>query len=207
MNILKIKKKLAFYSRKIAADKLTIGASGNLSTISGNYIYIKSSGCCFENIKPSDFVKLNLKSPSTKNLKKRPSSEYRLHIACYKKRPDIKFIFHTHPIVSTTLYSAGLKDKPLTMEFAVYIGNAIGVVNFASPGSIVLAKKVAEKAKECDSIIIKKHGLVTFGKSAQEAYLRALIIEREARATFLCKLFKVKPPSLSEKELNSLVNI
>ena len=66
---------------------------------------------------------------------------------------------------------------------------------------------LAEKAKKHDAIIIKKHGLVTFGLTAQEAYLRALIIEREARAKFLCKLFKVKPPSLSEKELNTLVNI
>ena len=207
MNILKIKKELAFYSRKIAADKLTIGASGNLSARNGNNIYIKSTGCCFEDIRPSDFVRLNLENPSTNNLKTKPSCEYRLHIACYKKRPDIRFIFHTHPIISTTLYSAGLKDKPLTMEFAVYIGNAIGVVNFASPGSALLAKRVAEKAKRNDSIIIKKHGLVTFGLTAQEAYLRALIIEREARAKFLCKLFKVKQPSLSEKELSALVNI
>jgi len=207
MNILKIKKELVFYSRKIAADKLTIGASGNLSAKSGNYIYIKSTGCCFENIKTSDFIGLNLKNPLTNSLKKRPSCEYRLHIACYKKRPDIKFVFHTHPIISTTLYSAGLKDRPLTMEFAAYIGNSIGVVNFASPGSALLANKVAEKAKEYDSIIIKKHGLVTFGRTAQEAYIRSLIIEREARAKFLCKLFKVKPPSLSKKELNTLVNI
>ena len=207
MNIAKIKKELASYARKIAADKLTVGASGNLSVRCGNSIYIKSSGAFFESAAESDFIKLNLKNPSIKSLKKRPSCEYKLHIACYKKRPDIRFIFHTHPIISTTLYSAGIKDKPLTMEFDLYIGSSIKIVDFAPPGSAMLANKVARKAKNSDSIIIKKHGLVTFGKTAQEAYLRALIIEREAKARFISKLFRVKPPSLSEKELQALVNI
>ena len=93
------------------------------------------------------------------------------------------------------------------MEFAVYIDNSMSVVNFQSPGSMLLANKVAEKAKNHNTIIIKKHGLVTLGKTAQEAYLRALIIEREAKARFISKLFKVRPPSLSVKEIEALVNI
>jgi L-fuculose-phosphate aldolase len=75
---------------------------------------------------------------------------------------------------------------------------------FLSPGSKALADAVKDAAARHDVIIIKKHGLITIGKTMQEAYLKALIIEREARSQVICRLFRKKPPYITDKELASL---
>ena len=200
----KLQTELAKYARKIAEERLTFGSSGNISAKAGKNIFIKTSGTSFECAKPADFVRLGINSPPGKNLKRKPSIEYRMHIAAYKMRPDVKAVFHTHPLITTALYSAGIKQKPVTMEFALYIGKSIIVVPFASPGSARLAERVARALKNHDAVIIKKHGLVTVGSSMQEAFLKALIIERESRARFLCRLFRKVPPYLTNSEINSL---
>jgi L-fuculose-phosphate aldolase len=199
-DILAVKKELARYARKAAEDKLTVATSGNISAKRGNRIYIKVMGASFEKARPSDFIGIDIGYPSLKRLKIRPSFEYRSHIACYKKRPEIKAVLHTHPLIATTLYSAGIKSEPVTIEFALYIGKRITAINFIQPGTKKLADTVGRAVTGHDAVVIKKHGLVTVGQSLQEAYLRALVIEREARAQFICRLFKKSPPFLRKNE-------
>ena len=203
--ILYLKKELAGFAQKAAKDSLTVAASGNISARKSSCIYIKAAGVSFEKAGPGDFVRLNLRNPSLKGLKNRPSCEYRLHIACYNKRPQIKSVFHTHPIFSTTLYSAGAKIKPTTMEFALYIGTkGVVVVDFIPPGTKELAEAVGRVIADHNAVIIRKHGLVTVGNSLQEAYLRTLVIEREAKAQFICRLYSKRQPFLTKEEICSL---
>lgn len=204
---LQLRKELARVAHKIAEDRLTVAASGNISAKRGSRIYIKAKGISFEKARPSDFVRLNIEHPAAERLRPKPSFEYRFHIACYKKRSDIKAVLHTHPLNATTIYSAGLKLRPITLEFALYIGDAITTVEFLPPGTEELAAAVSRTIIDHDAVLIKKHGLVTVGKSPQEAYLKALIIERESRAQFICRLFRRPPPFLTRDELSSLVAV
>jgi len=202
-----LKRGLAEYARKMAYDNLVTGSSGNISQRSKSHIYIKRSGASFEEAKPSDFIPIGIDESTHKDSKKRPSCEYRFHLAVYKKRPEIEAVFHTHPLVATTLYSAGMRLKPITLEFALYIEGSLVVIPFMPPGSKKLAEEVKKAAESSDLIIMKKHGLITMGESLQEAYLRAIIVEREARAQVLCRLFNKKPPYLTKKELDSLTSL
>jgi len=199
-----LRAELAKYARKIAEDKLVVGPSGNISARSGRHIYIKSSGTYFENARPSDFVSLDINSPKPGGCHSKPSCEYKFHIACYKNRPKIQAVFHTHPLMATTLYSTEIKLKPITLEFALYVADAITTVPFASPGSKKLAGAVDKAISKSDAVIMKKHGLITVGETLQEAYLKALIIERETRAQLVCRLFKKRPPYLTQAQLDSL---
>lgn len=194
---------LAKYARKIAYDNLTIGSSGNLSGRLGEKICIKLSNKEFIKSKSSDFIYLNIKKPKIKP-GKQPSCEYNLHIACYKKRPDIQAVFHTHPLFATTLYSSGVQHKAITLEFALYIKQPIPIVDFMPPGSLELARAVAGAALENDVIVIKQHGLVTLGRTLHEAYLKALIIEREQKAALICRIMRTTPKYLSGRQIDAL---
>lgn len=201
---LSLKRELAEFAHKIAEDKLTVLAGGNLSARKDSRIYIKAQGVFFERAKPSDFVGVDIHCTSLKGDEFRPSHEYRLHILCYKKRPEINAVLHTHPLITTTFYSAGIKPRPLTLEFALYIGQSITTIPFLTPGTEKLAAAVGRAIIGHDAVIMKKHGLVTVGRNLQEAYLKTLVIEREARAQFICRLFKKPPPFLTKKEIYSL---
>lgn len=202
--VLNLKKELARFAHKIAEDRLTLATSGNISARKGSRIYLKAKGVFFQMAKPSDFVELDLNHPSLKRYRTTPSNEYRFHIECYKRRPEVNAVLHTHPLIATTFYSAGISKKPLTLEFALYIGKSITTIPFLPPGTKELAAKIGKAITDHDAVVMKKHGLVTVGRSLQEAYLKALVIEREARAQFICRLFKRPPPFLRKDEILSL---
>jgi L-fuculose-phosphate aldolase len=194
---------LAKYARRMACDNLTIGSSGNLSGRAGGKICIKQSSKAFLKSKPSDFIYLNIKKPKIKP-GRQPSCEYNLHIGCYEKRPDIKAVFHVHPVFATTLYSASAKHSVITLEFALYIKQPIPIVDFMPPGSLELARAVAGAALKNDVIIIKQHGLVALGRTLHEAYLKALIVEREQKAALICRIMRKAPKYLSRRQIDSL---
>lgn len=206
MSIDKLKRELARYARKMAQDGLTIGASGNISARHGRKFYIKASGRPFEDIKSTDFIGLDIDNPEVKSAGKMPSCEYRLHAACYKKRPDIKAVFHTHPFFAAMAFSKSIQPKPVTMEFAAYISRNIKAIEFCPPGTRKLAMEVGQACKSHDCIIMKKHGIITLGKTTQDAYLKNLIIEREARARIIVKLLRIKGACFSCKEIAMLAD-
>jgi L-fuculose-phosphate aldolase len=199
-----MKKDLAGYARKIAADGLTIGSSGNLSARHGEYFYIKSAGCLFESLSPDDFVRLSVNRPSTAGLKKTPSCEYRLHAACYRQRPDIGVVFHSHPFFTGLMLTKEALARPVTMEFAAYIKNTLAFVDFAPPGSAKLASLVEKACKKHNCIFMKKHGLIALGRNMQEAYVKSLMVEREARAKLITRLLRLKGACFGKKELDML---
>jgi rhamnose utilization protein RhaD (predicted bifunctional aldolase and dehydrogenase)/NAD(P)-dependent dehydrogenase (short-subunit alcohol dehydrogenase family) len=83
-----------------------------------------------------------------------------------------KFIDHTH---STAILS--LADQPNSAELCDEVfGSRMGQVSYIMPG-FALAKKAAEafeQAPSVEGLILLKHGIFTFGDTAQEAYERMI---------------------------------
>jgi rhamnose utilization protein RhaD (predicted bifunctional aldolase and dehydrogenase)/NAD(P)-dependent dehydrogenase (short-subunit alcohol dehydrogenase family) len=105
----------------------------------------------------------NLIDPAAPN----PSVEIMLHAFLPQK-----FIDHTH---ATAVLS--VIDQPNGEErCAEVFGGRLGYVPYLMPG-FGLAKKaieVFERAKPRDGLILGKHGIVTFGATAREAYERMI---------------------------------
>jgi len=83
-----------------------------------------------------------------------------------------KFIDHTH---ATAVLS--VIDQPRSEQFCAEVfGERMAFVPYLLPG-FGLAKKaieVFERAPDCEGLILSKHGLVTFGETAREAYERMI---------------------------------
>ena len=105
--------------------------------------------------------RVNLIDPMAPN----PSVETLLHAFV-----PHKFVDHTH---STAVLS--LIDQPNGVELTEEVYNgSMGVVPYIMPG-FALAKRSAEVYEtrpEMIGLILHKHGIFTFGASAQEAYER-----------------------------------
>lgn len=199
MNRATVKKELVRCARELAAEGLVSGGAGNISTRAGNQIYIKKAATGFKQAKSKDFI--NIKD------KKQVSAEWRLHLYCYKARPDIKAVVHTHPVAVLLLASMGIKIKPVTVDFAVYFKNGIKYTKFALLGSKNLAELTANAIKDHDGVILSNHGLVTVGESLKEASLRSIIAEREAKIILASKLLNRKIKTLTKPQLKSIYNI
>ena len=155
---------------------------------------VKSSGCNMASIGPDGFVavrlhpmrklralesigdeelvaieRANLIDPTAPN----PSVEMMLHAFL-----PHKFIDHTHATAVLSLIDQPDGEKKCEEVF----GRRLGFVPYVMPG-FGLAKKaieVFERAKASDGLILSKHGIVTFGETAREAYER--MIEMVTRA-------------------------
>ena len=133
----------------------------------------------------------NLIDPAAPN----PSVEIMLHAFL-----PHKFVDHTH---ATAVLS--VIDQPDGEErCAEVFGGRLAFVPYLMPG-FGLARKaieVFERARPSDGLILSKHGIVTFGESAREAYERMIemvslaeeFIERNSKPRIVVTLFREPAP-------------
>jgi len=120
----------------------------------------------FEAIDDNELVgieRANLIDPRAPN----PSVEMMLHAFL-----PHKFVDHTHATAVLSLIDQAHGKQICTEVF----DGRMGFVPYLMPG-FGLAKKaieVFEGAPDCDGLILSKHGLVTFGDTAQQAYERMI---------------------------------
>ena len=102
----------------------------------------------------------------------KPSSESLMHVECYKARPDIGAIVHTH----STMASAFI--------FELFVFNldhaTIPVAPYALPGTTELAQNVANTVAKSDLVLMERHGTIAVGKDVDEAFENADYIEELA---------------------------
>lgn len=178
-------KELVKYSHMIARKELVHGSSGNISIKQGRSMLIKASGCVMEEARQKDFVSVDIETLSFKKKTSRPSCEFKMHAFCYRKRPDIRCVIHTHPLYATTLINCSVKPKLIGPEFVLAIGSQIGLIDYICPGTEKLAKKVEQAAVKNNVIYLKNHGLLCVGRDLQEAYTRTLLAEQMAKMQVL----------------------
>lgn len=189
---------LAIYCTKLYKSGFVCSTEGNLSVrLTNKTVLITPAGINKGLVTKSDIVRISIDGRIISG-KNKPSSEYRLHLEIYKRRPDISAICHAHPIYATSFAVAGKPlDKVILPEVVAAIG-LIPISEYGVPGSSDLAFKVAKLAENFDSILIKNHGAVTFGENLEEAYNRMELTERFAKILFSTKLIGNAQPWPSE---------
>jgi len=177
------KRQLVLYSRRAHERGLTAAFGGNLSVRVGNLVFIKATGTVMDEITEGQVAVMDIEGNQLSAVK--PSSEYRLHLAVYRTRPDVKAIAHLHPPHSIVASTVLPSDLPLpTPEAELYLGR-VPVVPFRPAGSGELASVTAEALKEAEAVLLARHGIVTVGKSLREAFYRAELVEESARLWYL----------------------
>ena len=120
----------------------------------------------FDGIEDDELVgieRANLIDPAAPD----PSVEVMLHAFLPQK-----FVDHTH---ATAVLSVIDQPHP-AKRCAEVFGGRLAYVPYLKPG-FGLAKKaieIFERAPDCEGLILSKHGIVTFGDSAREAYDRMI---------------------------------
>ena len=177
------KRQLVFYSRKAHERGLTAAFGGNLSVRAGNLVFIKATGAVMDEMSEERVAVIDMDGNQISGV--RPSSEYRLHLAVYRRRPDVGAIAHLHPqysIVASTLLSGELPI--ITPEAELYLGK-IPIAPFRPAGTEELAEITAEALRNADAVLMAKHGIVTVGKSLREAFYKAELVEESAKLWYL----------------------
>ncbi|MNW38794.1 Decarboxylase NovR [compost metagenome] len=106
-----------------------------------------------------------------------------LHLPIQKLRPDIMAIAHTHSIYGKTWCALGRKLDPITTESAVFYEAHDVFDSFKHGEGEALASAIGNHK----GLLLKNHGLVTFGQTVDEAAYWFISMERSCQAQLLAE--------------------
>lgn len=181
-----VRKDLIKTGKHLVKDKFVIANGGNISVRTGHFIYIKAKGACLDSPKKRDYVRIDLRT--NKPTAGIPSSEQYIHIACYKKRPDIKAVLHLHPVFSTAVANSRIKLGPISYELLSSLGSPLVRARYKPAGSAKLAREIPSVVRKANGILLPNHGLLALGEDLDVALERAVAIERACKVLVFSRL-------------------
>ena len=166
---------------------LVIGTSGNVSQRVGeNQVVISPSAILYESLEKNDMVVIDKEGHTIEGIH-RPSSEYPMHLAIYKKRPDIAAIMHTHSPYASA-FAVARKTIPAILEEVGHIlKGPVPVTKYAPIGTEKLAREAAHNLEQNNAILLANHGVVGVGENLEQALTVCLVVEKTAKVYLMAQ--------------------
>jgi L-fuculose-phosphate aldolase len=110
-----------------------------------------------------------------------PSSEVKLHLACYQAFDDIGSVIHSHPVWATMFAVARQSIPACIDEFAVYCGGDIRCADYAASGTPDVGNNAVKALEGRAAALIANHGLVAIAPNPDRALHVTALVERTAQ--------------------------
>lgn len=132
-----------------------------------------------------------------------PSSELPMHLAVYRRRPDVTAVVHAHPPVATGFAVAGIPlDRAVLAEVVTTLGS-IPIAEYGTPSTQELADAVDRHIAVHDGLLLANHGAITVADGLLRAYYKMETIEHFARISVVARLLG-RERLLSREEVDRL---
>ncbi|MBD5492758.1 MAG: class II aldolase/adducin family protein [Lachnospiraceae bacterium] len=135
-----------------------------------------------------------------------PSSEVKMHLRVYQKRPDIKAVVHAHPIFATSFAVMGQAlERPIMPEVIVNFGR-IPLSPYGTPSTAEIPDAIEPYLAEYEAILLEHHGALTWAKDLLSAYMKMESVEFYAELLYRTTQLG-GPRELSAEQLKRLYEI
>ena len=179
-----VREEIIAYGIKAIEAGLTKGTGGNLSRCDRekNLMAITPSGIDYYKITPEQIVIIDIDCGKIVDSDAVPSSECDMHRIFYKYRQDINAMIHTHTTFAATIACMGW-DLPAVHYLVAFAGPDVRCAEYATYGTVPLAKNAFEAMKDRKAVLLANHGLLAGGGCLAEAFAVTEEIE------FCCELY------------------
>lgn len=185
------------YAQEMEARDLTIGTSGNVSRRVPEGALITPSTVPYPEIAPGQVVLMDLDGAVIEG-DAVPSVEHKVHLACYRARPEVNGVIHAHPRIATAFAASRVPLPGFLDEFGVYVGEEVRVADYAISGTPDIAENLQRAlGEDSNAAFLASHGLVAVGRDLAGAMLVARAVERAA-LTYLYARMLGGPADLPE---------
>ncbi len=204
MDIMQAKETVIRAGKELIAAGLIARTWGNISCrISETQFVITPSGRAYETLTPEEIVLVNIEDLEYEGEIK-PSSEKGIHAACYKLRPEVNFVIHTHQVNASIVSALGMDINNVEGENAQVVGTNLPIASYGLPGTKKLRKGVIDAITRSDAkaAVMAHHGAVCMGVDYDDAFNVAQKVED------ICEQFVLdKYTSLTGKVAENLTAI
>jgi L-fuculose-phosphate aldolase len=178
---LDLRRQLVRFGRWIHRLGYTPGTAGNLSVrLDDRLILATPTGCSKGLLHAVDMVLIDNdgnKLSGTRNV----TSEIGMHLAVYRMRPDVQAIVHTHPPIATAFAACGKAlDQPICSEILMTTG-LVPLAPYATTGTEEVSASLEPFIPDHDAILLANHGLLTYGSSLPDAFMKTETVEHFAQ--------------------------
>lgn len=183
-----LKSEIVRYSRLCYENNFLSAKDGNISARTHkNYMLTTATGICKGSLSEKNLIKMDFRGRKISG-SGAASSEFKMHKFIYEQRKDVNAVIHTHPVFATAFAAAGIAlDKPVYPEIYIFFGK-IPLAKYATPSTNEVPASIEKYVKDYDAILLANHGLVTYGKTLEDAYFKTEKAEHIAEISFYARL-------------------
>lgn len=165
--------------KDMSRSELVQGSWGNIFLrLNPDTMLITPSGMDYFSIRTEDIVRMNIHDLKY-GMQRKPSSEYRLHAALYRRYPECNAIIHTHSngISAFAAAHAGFRISEPPMD--QLIGD-MHCSEYRTPGTDELCDSIMEAIEGSHACIIANHGAIFYGNDLDVTLAIANAVESRA---------------------------
>lgn len=199
-----VRDELVAQGAHLAGLGLSPGSSGNLSARDGDRILMTPTGADLASLSPDALSEL---SPDGRHLTgPRPSKEFPLHTAFYRRDPSLGAVVHLHSRNATAAsclpaWSERSAIPPLTPYFLMRVGQT-PLIPYAPPGDAAQAVGLERLPFPFHAVLLQNHGPVAAATSLTAAAEAAVELEEVSALHVL--LHRAGPRLLEPPEIAAL---
>lgn len=187
MNENKLKQDIVEVGKRMYARNYVASNDGNMSIrISDNEILITPSGVSKGFMSPEDMLKVDLDGNLLEGHLK-PSSEMKMHLEVYKRRPDVFSVVHAHPQKATAFAVAHQCFDKITLPEIVFSIGKVALAEYGTPSTYEIPEAVSKHIMDADALLLANHGALTVGKDIFDAYYKMETLEHFAAITIYAR--------------------
>ncbi|MFQ6676650.1 MAG: class II aldolase/adducin family protein [Fidelibacterota bacterium] len=187
-----VKQSIVALCHQLYEKGFVVANDGNVSIREGAGIYVTGAGTYFARMDESQVVKVNesgeISSGGPSGV--RPTSEIAMHLEVYRRRKEIRAVIHAHSPYATAFSMAGRERIDCMLTEMRYTLGSVPIAPFARPGTEEVPLSIRDLVKDHDALILSNHGVVTLGRSLDEAYWNLERVEHFARVCYLALTLK-----------------
>ena len=113
----------------------------------------------------------------------RPSSEIKMHLRCYAKRPDVWSVIHAHPPGATGFAVAHKAMDMYNMIEDVAVIGSVPLTPYGTPSTSEVPDAIEPYLEEHDVMLLENHGALAVGSDVITAFYRMESLELWAKIT------------------------
>jgi L-fuculose-phosphate aldolase len=162
---------------------LVEGTAGNISARrEDGTIVITPSSVDYEAMQLDDLVVIDAEGKTVQAKEGRsPSSEKKLHTACYRAFDDVGSVIHSHPVWATMFAIAHQPIPPCIDEFSIYVGGEVRCTEYGASGTQDVGDNAVKALDGRGAALLANHGMVAVGPRPDKVLHITALVERSAQ--------------------------
>jgi len=179
---------------------------GNVSLITKKKtVLFTRSGICKGDVTEDDILEFDLSGSLLKGEGK-ITTEFKLHLFAYSRRPDVNAVVHCHPVYATafSLIGKGL-DEHHFPEVILTLGK-VPLCKYGTPSTNDLPLSLEPYIDHSWAYLLQNHGALTLGGDLDDAYYKMEKLEHTAETIYKAKMLG-SPKELSRNDISELLKI